>query len=616
MKNIIKKEIKKKKIREIDAQFAYYIAKKEYPIIMLIAALTSFETSIGHTCIKMKKIEKKFLHIKKEIYISKKKIEDKLSFFDNWKKKILNSKSISNGSKDTPLIFSNNSFYLYKSWKAENNILNFILEKSKKSKKKYIEKYSIIINNLFKKKEKIQKIAIAIALTKKISFIIGGPGTGKTTIITKFLIAITKLYNIEKIKIKIVAPTGKAINRIKESIKKELVFMSLKNIEKKLNLEKNICTIHQLLKIRIDNEQPYFNKKNLINLDFLIVDEASMIDLFMMEKLVLSLKKKTSILFLGDINQIPAIGNGQILKDISYFSKNNTYSIKYATILKKITNLKIKTLNTKKQTISDNICLLKNNYRFSENSEIHKLANFVKNRKIKLFFKLRKKKLKKISFYKVENFKQYNYLLEKIILQYSNYWNLVKKKGKTKDILENFLYYKNLVILKNGIFGIKEMNRNLEIRMQEKKIIKLKILNDYSYIYEGKPIIISKNNYSLNLLNGEIGIILMNKLKKLKAHFLSSDGKEKILPINILPKHKTAWVITVHKSQGSECFHSNLILPKKFYPILTKELIYTGITRSKNTLNIFSNKKILKKSLKNKINRKSNIILKIKNNYK
>lgn len=617
IEEIMQQIIKRKKIQEIDAQFAYFVSKKENLNIALIAAFTSFETNMGHTCIKIKKIKKKITKIKKEICILKNKKKNKPFCFKNWKKKILNSKSISNGSRITPLIFSNNSFYLYKSWKAENNIFNFLIKKEKKITKKKIAKCSIILNDIFKKKDETRKIAIAIALTKKVSFIIGGPGTGKTTIIAKFLIAIIQLYNKKKIKIKIVAPTGKAINRLKESIQKELDFASLKEVKKKIKLDKDICTIHQLLKIRIDNEQPRFNKKNLINLDFLVVDEASMLDLFMMEKLILSLKKKTSVLFLGDVNQIPPIGNGQILKDISYFSKKNAYSIKYASILKKLTNLKIKTTNKKKQTISDNIYLLKNNYRFSKKSEIHKLAHSIKKENFNLFFKLKKNKLKKIFFYRIENFKQYNFLLEKIISQYSNYWNLIKKEGKTKDILISFLYYKNLTVLKNGIFGTNLININLEKKMKEKKIIQYdNNFNNNSYIYNGKPIIICKNNYSLNLSNGEIGIILIDKLNKPKAHFLSSNEKEKIIPINILPKYKTAWTITVHKSQGSECFHSNLIFPEKFNKILTKELIYTGITRSKDTLNIFSNKKIFKKSIKNKTNRTSSLIKKIKNFYK
>ncbi|ALD15384.1 exodeoxyribonuclease V subunit alpha [Buchnera aphidicola (Aphis glycines)] len=591
MKKLLKNLVKQQIIRTIDFIFSQFISKKNN-IIMLIAACISFESNNGYLFLPIK-------YFKKNNFFSirNKKIIDKILCIlnikeVNWLLELSQHHAFSNGKTITPLVFIENKIYLYKIWKSKKNILKFLYRKN------IYNQFDLnnfkFLNELFPKKEyNAQKVAVVLSLIHPITFILGGPGTGKTTTIIKIIIALIK-YAKKNIIIQLSAPTGKATSRLIEVLNSSKILNVYLSTEEKKQFLLKPVTIHKLLGISKTSDKASVNEKNLLNIDVLIIDETSMIDVLMMNRILSSIKNNTKIIFIGDPHQLSPIGIGSILKKI-YSYANNGYSLKMISILKKIkqyTNLYHKKNTNNTCLISDKICILKKNYRFKNNPEIHVLANGINENKKEIFTKLFNNLIKNIFFYETNCVDKYKTMIKKIIFYYAEYWNKINQKRQIKDVIKTFQKYQILCVVKQGIYGTNSINTILEKTMYNNNIIKKYFHINNQIWYVGKPIIIKKNNKYLNLSNGEIGITNLDDYNKLQVCFLKNNNIIQYVPADLLEDYETAWCITVHKSQGSEFDHITLILPDKQLEILNKEILYTAITRSRKTLSIFSNKKI------------------------
>ncbi|AEO08233.1 exodeoxyribonuclease V subunit alpha [Buchnera aphidicola] len=598
MMNLLKKAVQKKIINQIDLDFSKFLDKKNN-IIILVAACISYENRQGHIFLPIQYFEKnnffssfnqKFIN--KILTILEKKI--------NWEVELLKHSSCSNGSRPTPLVIHQKKIYLYKMWKSKNNILDYLSKHhtiNKINKKKCL----VILNNLFPNKKKdFQKISAATALLNKIVFIIGGPGTGKTTTILKIIIALIKSTN-KIIKIQLSAPTGKATTRLFEMIKNNIFDIYLSEKEKQ-SILLTPKTIHQLLKIHKISQKSILNKNNLLDLDVLIIDEISMVDVLMMEKILFSVSKKTKLIFIGDQNQLRPIEPGSILRYIYYHIKYS-YNAKNILNIEKITGYKLLNKIKKKIAIliSNNICTLHKNYRFNQNSGIYTLAHAVINQKIKIIKNACNNKIKNIFFYQINSIQKYNNMIEQISSKYTYFWKIIQNQKNILNIIQAFQKHQTLCVLNDGLFGVNILNMKIEENMYHKKMIKYIDINKELW-YIGKPIMITKNNPYLNVFNGNIGIININHNGVVQASFLKENNTIHNIPVKILKNYKTAWVMTIHKAQGSEFINTTLVLPNFYSSYLNQDIIYTGITRSQKTLNIFSKKDTFIKSVFNQTN--------------
>lgn len=595
-KNFLKilKEIKKKKIIHcID----YYCCKEIISIIpieiMLVIFFLSHAAYFGHSCLPISVLEKKKIKIHPKIEI----LWNKILKNKNWLNKIKNIKFCSNGSKKTILVINQDFCYLYRYWKYEKKIIHFIKTKIQPEDKN-IDKYQEILKKYLKKLDLFQKIALGIILLNKISFIMGGPGTGKTRILSYIILI---FLNIKKnAYIKLTAPTGKAALKLKNS-----VFQTFKNLKTNINkkyLPQQGITLHKLLNIEIETNKPKKYKNTKKKIDLLIIDESSMIDLNMMYSIITNISKKTKIVFSGDINQLPPIGIGNIFKNMEVLAKNK-YSILFSNKLNNILKCNIpKNYNSIKYNISDAIIVLKKNYRFQKKSGIKILEKIIKKNKIKEIKDFFKKKSYNITLKTINNSKEYILFLKNLIKGYKKYWKYSKKNKNPKKLINFFLNEKILCAVNFGDFGVKKINKILDKKFYKKSNIYY--LNEW---YPGRPIMITKNNPKLKLFNGDIGICLLDLQKELKIFFISENNNIKKIEPKLITKYELAWCTSIHKSQGSEFSTVKLIFPKNYNKILNKELLYTGITRAKKKLEIYSDKKIIYYMMKNKSQRYSGI---------
>lgn len=406
---------------------------------------------------------------------------------------------------------------------------------SRLQNEKYI--FDVKINEDFDAFSKEQEIAIKEAFNNMLLVITGGPGTGKTTIIK----AICNILNENNLKFNLAAPTGRAAKRMQEST------------------ENVAFTIHRLIGIKPESPIPEFNEENTLDCDYVILDEASMIDIKLMDKLLKALSSKTALILVGDHNQLPSVGAGNVLKDIL--------------------DTDIKSVRLKKifrQAQESNIVV--NAHRI--NDGLYPILN----QKNKDFFFINSNS---------KNFQ--NDLLDLVKNRLPNYYKL----DPINDI-------QILAPSKKSLWGIvnindlcqKELNKNPNSIKINNRIFKLEdkvmqVRNNYELES------LNPDNFDDGVYNGDIGrIIDIDKnMESLKVEFydgnIVSYKKEDVKDLDL------SYAITIHKSQGSE-FDCVLIpmMPASFM-LLNRNLLYTAITRAKKLVILLGEKKILKQMVRN-----------------
>lgn len=600
-------------LNSLDIYFAHMIYSLTKDIaIMLASACLSFNSNLGHTCLPIKYLQYKYLFNGKNLYLSK------LAFIaagkpslQKWKKIFLHSNAVGNGYCTKPLVMEFNCLYLHRIWMYEKTVALFFSKNIEYTIFKrlkiinYLKKY--FPNQSNNKNINYQKIAVTISMISNISIISGGPGTGKTFLISRILSILIKLNN--NLNIKIATTTGKSASHLTQFLNEEKDNLKFSK-KQKLKLPNKVVTLHRLLGAKKNNLNMFYNNKNKLNLDVLIIDEASMINLFIMYAIILALPKNAKLILIGDAYQLPSIETGSVLNDICKLHKIG-YSKERQIELTKLTNfnlLKKKIKNNYHHHISDNICFLKKNYRFFSKSKILNLSNKINKGKINdVLYLLKNKKFSNIKYYQLSSKDDYKKMIFNCVNNYKLYFTLIINKSNKFDIIKSFSNVRILCALREGSFGVSKLNYYIKIALIKLKILDIKS-NDK--IYVGQPIILLYSAPHLQLYNGDIGIFLYDDNKQIKAHFLKFN-KIKIVNINLLPEYETAFAITIHKSQGSEFKKVSIVFPNTFMPILTRELFYTAVTRAKLNVSIYSNDSILKQIVSNKSKRFSCLAKKI-----
>lgn len=502
-----------------------------------------------------------------------------------------------------PLIIHNNKLYLHRYFFYETEIISRIeiavrnSEKLKKDRQDFLKCNESFIKDIalntnsdgwaHEEKPDWQLTGALQAFINNFAIITGGPGTGKTTTVAKVLSLIYK--ENPEVNVALAAPTGKAAMRMKESLSsnENLDKWGIKSFVTKL---KKPVTIHKLL--GVNKNSPYFkrNQDNKLEEQVVIIDESSMIGTALFAKLLDAINfEKTRLILLGDANQLASVDAGSLFGDIcltqdaemNFLLKNTKDFIN--SFLNE--NHKIPSddfgLKTKSNILNEHIIELKKTFRFDVNSKVGKFTKAVINSEwdtVKDVINLPDKVLVIDSDYENFNFESFakeytGFIQEKDIKEALNKLNKVRVLCAVKQSKEG-VYHNNERIekyLKNHFDDL--------ARKENGENNKFNPSNDF---YHNQPIIVTKNYDDLGLFNGDIGIIRKTDDGKLKAFFIDEDEKLKAISPGFISECETVFAMTIHKSQGSEFDKVLVILPKKTeVKILTRELIYTAVTRAK-----------------------------------
>ena len=455
-------------------------------------------------------------------------------------------------------------------------------------------------------KEKVdwQLVAVLKALLNNFSIITGGPGTGKTTTLAKLLIV---LYALEpNAKVALAAPTGKASMRMLESLKGST--LNFKE-ETKAKIDALVpSTIHSLLGYKIESVNFKHNAENPLPYDWVVVDEASMIDVPMFSKLLAALGDKTRIILLGDKDQLASVEAGSLLGDLcqtlpslNQFS-NETANWINEFIIDTDRKLKPEFIADANQLLAGHIIELKYSHRFNSQGAIGKLSRAVIDGNVDEVKRL----IATAQGTNVIVDQTYNpSLLENFVEGYASFINETDIKLALKKLNE----LRVLVAVRQGPRGLYATNNAIE--MQLRKIGLIKPDGDF---YENRPIMVTRNMYDLGLLNGDTGIMIKDANGNLKVWFEDGLGGIKSVLPAYLNFSETAFAMTIHKSQGSEFDNVMVILPEgTSNALLTRELLYTGITRAKTSITIQGDMATIEHAVNASVNRISGITGRIDN---
>lgn len=525
---------------------------------------------------------------------------------------------IGNSQNLTPLILHENKLYFQRLWLYEKQVAQFFGLGQQLYISNDKQKMIDIINNLFPDTHSgeidWQKVAVVSALTRRIAIISGGPGTGKTTTISKLLVALVKIIqepDAKKIQIMATAPTGKAAARLTESLSNALSHLNLPSSIKN-SLPTEAITLHRLLGARPNTNQYSYNEQNKLSIDVLLIDEASMVDLPMMAKVIAALPAHCRLILLGDKEQLSSVEAGAVFGDLCELYHRG-YSQPHVKMINELCAYQL-TGKTEEVSLADCVCLLQKSYRFNNHSGIGQLANLIKAGEHQTVLKLLNNNQHiDVIYNTLINQQQYLKAIEYSVNHYRNYFlEIVKQPVNIKHILNYFAQYRLLCALREGAFGVDGLNKVIEQTLENQQIIQRTRQQPW---YVGRPIMILRNSFTLGLFNGDIGITLPDPddASKLRVYFLLPNGEIKGFSPYRLPEHETVYAMTIHKSQGSEFDHISIVLPNEYSPILTRSLLYTAVTRAKQKVAIFSESTILTRTIQTKTQRQSGLLTQLKN---
>ncbi len=639
-------------IRPIDYQFARFIAQlhNSDPVMLLCSTLVSHQLGQGHVCLSFASLRPHQL-IEGAEEASLQLLSKSGLPVDQWAGHLLQHPGVGDGGTPTPLVLDNNRLYLYRYWLYETKVAAFI--RSRKETGVDIEAASLILDRLFKRQysfiygqiapvkaqaaqktalikwldiehpdrldwpeihhclarakkpedltplDKLipgqyclnwQKIAAAQAAIRGFTIISGGPGTGKTTTVTKLLAMLIEL-SLDKPSppvIRLVAPTGKAAARLTESIGAAINSL---NCEQAVTsaIPTEAGTIHRLLEVLPGNRGFLHHQHNRLHLDILVVDEASMIDLPLMSHLLGALPDHVRLILLGDRDQLASVEAGSVLGDICDAAAGG-YSVATASRLARLTGFPLEEKRftaDRPSPINDSLCLLEKSYRFDARSGIGTLANAINTQNTKALQRTFREGFNDITRHSTDE-AGYQTLITLCTQRYGTYLTRIHSGFSYGEILQAFQQFQLLCALREGKYGVSGLNAAIEQSLMSQRLI-----SEDRLWYEGRPVLVTQNSHDLGLYNGDIGIALTNNDGRLRVIFGMPDGTIKTVLPSRLPTHETVYAMTIHKSQGSEFDHAAVVLPDGFSPVLTRELIYTGITRAKKKLDLFCRKSLL-----------------------
>ncbi len=439
-----------------------------------------------------------------------------------------------------------------------------------------------------------RRVAAWNALTRGFCMITGGPGTGKTTSAAKILSLLGE-YNPEH-RIVPSAPTGKAAARLEEALGIGLS-RDHPNGSPVAAVDRAV-TLHRLLGAGGISGRFKHNRDNPIAADIVVVDEASMVDIPLMSHLLDALGPNSRLILLGDHNQLASVQAGALLADICSETALGGITGRYAKRLGDRLGGPIP-LCESDSPLADCIVGFRDVYRFDEG--IREVSDAVRSGDAEKAFRVCENKTHSSARFVDEHAPLSNKpVLDQITRGYEN----LSVATTPEQAFAAYSEFKVLCAVRKSVVGVDAVNRVIENRLFRKGL-----LNPHNQFYANRPILIQRNDYALGVFNGDIGIILPDDAAngELRAFFSSPKGGYRSIASAHLPPHETAFALTVHKSQGSEFGEVIFLLPERDTPVLTRELVYTALTRARGSVTIAGTRTLFKQAVNRPTRRASGL---------
>ncbi|MFC0339072.1 DNA helicase/exodeoxyribonuclease V, alpha subunit [Kushneria avicenniae] len=598
-------------LRPLDAHLARFVGAREPqgdPLVPLSAALVSHQLGRGHICLNLDHALREpdaVLSLPPHDVASPDDTAGILTpgalltalgvdHVDSWRDRLHRSDVTGQGETDDsarPLILEEQRLYLRRFWQHEGSVATR-LRALMAGAGTVSEAMMARLETLFGAADPArapdwQKLACAMALRNRLTVISGGPGTGKTATVTRLLALLQESALSEQGRALIVhlaAPTGKAAARLSESLSGAIAALDVSESVRS-SLPREATTLHRLLGVQRDSRHFRHDANHPLAMDVLVVDEASMVDLELMASLLAALPAHARLILLGDRDQLASVEAGAVLGDLCEGAGKGQRSETLQRLLERAAGQPLPTLEAPVSMLADHVVVLQKSYRFHEHSGIGALARAVNRGSPDAIRRCWQAGYQDIELELVRG--RSTALIRRALGGYRQALKAMADGAGPAEVLSLFSHFQVLCALRRGPWGVEGLNEAIV-----EALFREKLIGGTRGWYAGRPVMVTRNDPQLGLYNGDIGIAMVmpdddpqagGASGRLRVFFPhpSGEGVRAVLP-GRLGGVDTAFAMTVHKSQGSEFEKVLLVLPDRPNPIMTRELVYTGITRAKS----------------------------------
>jgi exodeoxyribonuclease V alpha subunit len=461
--------------------------------------------------------------------------------------------------------------YLHRYWRYEEELANSLIARASAPPVPCDE--DVLADGaarLFADASPAQRTAAQNFVRKPFGVITGGPGTGKTRTAAIALVLLAEQFAAtgKRARFALAAPTGKAAARLAESLASTLDRLVLPAAARTL-LPAGASTLHRLLGGRPGTARFQHGAENPLPLDALIVDEASMVDLPLTAKLFAALRPETRVLLLGDPHQLASVEAGHVLGDLCA------------------------------SPLRSCITELVENHRFPATSGIYRLSQAVNSGDESAARALLATPAEDFIPMKLPAPSALGSALrERAIAGFES----CLTAATPREALAAFDAFRILCVVRDGPYGVANFNR-----LTEQALASAGLIAPVRAHYAGRPVLILRNDPQLNLFNGDVGILRRDEHGELRAFFAGQNAEVRSFAPARLPEHETAFAMTIHKTQGSEFARVLVVLPESESPILSRELLYTAVTRARTAVELWWSETALAAALHRRVTRWSGL---------
>ncbi|HEX6591744.1 MAG TPA: exodeoxyribonuclease V subunit alpha [Moraxellaceae bacterium] len=428
-----------------------------------------------------------------------------------------------------------------------------------------------------------QRLAALLAQFRALTLVSGGPGTGKTTTVVKMLALLQAQAGSKPLRILLAAPTGKAAQRLSESLRAAKQKLALP-ADVLAQIPETAQTLHRLLGAQGDTGRFRHDENSPLACDLLLVDEASMIDLALMQAVLAALPADARLVLLGDRDQLASVEAGSVFGDLC---AGGGMSAELAATLASY-GVEVQP-DVATSVLGDCRVELTRSYRFAADSGIAALAGSARRGDAAAFLQTL-----------AQGGEVGRTAAATLRAAVQSGYAAFRHAAATADVTAAFAAFQQFRVLcahRQGVAGVEGLNALLD--------------TGHPAWYAGRPVIVRANDYALRLFNGDIGLCLPT-LDGLRVFFESAPGEFRALAPGRLPAHESAWAMTVHQSQGSEFDEVLLVLPDVVTPVLDRPLVYTAVTRAKARFSLCGNDGVIAAALATLPQRESGLAEKLR----
>ncbi|MFZ9313856.1 MAG: exodeoxyribonuclease V subunit alpha [Burkholderiaceae bacterium] len=638
-------------LRPLDTALAEFLREKApgtSDAVLLAAGLTSFQLGRGHVCLDLSAVvedPRSALGLSEMLSDPERRkviaaltgagsMVDGMSC-EAWTDELRAAKGVvahaeDAAAADAPLVLAGQCVYLQRYWRYEREVEAAIRQRLATTQ----ARLSVLPAQLFRSTLEAlfpsppsagsldwQKVACALAARSAFAVITGGPGTGKTTTVVRLLALLQRLALAgptgRPLRILLAAPTGKAATRLQAALAGALHQLPavVRDYPSLLaSIPSEVSTVHRLLGAygnrpgQRDRQGFRYGQREKLPVDLLVIDEASMIDLEMMAAVVRALPDAAGLVLLGDKDQLSSVEAGAVLGQLCAQASTGRYLPETVSWLQQNTGQRLPSdvEDARGSALDQQVVMLRTSHRFTKDSGIGRLAAAVHQGDPVALGRVLSHGYDDLFLHRLERpyaraFGQVLFSTEYSQTPVASVGGFLKTLVSNRpapdapppvfaqwaaDVLRSRAQFQVLCALRDGPLGVHDMNQMLTSLLAGRALIA-----PHGQWYEGRPVLMTRNDYGLGLMNGDMGVTLRvpvtqpsgARVEALRVAFFREEAEEPIRWVvpSRLDAVETAFALTVHKSQGSEFDRCLLVMPEAASLAATRELVYTAITRAR-----------------------------------